>query len=163
MVRKAPRDASTCLGATQVSVRFVPAQVQNYYYFGSLTNINRSMGVASQVPRFRERYQLYQCRCLSLLQAMSSRVYPFPSRYDKPPPTLRDRLNPHLCLLRRGFLVFPAMPSTRTWLCVHQSIHSFSIPPCPLRTAQKSLLTHRISRGHDGAKASGGLVSCAVP
>ena len=35
---------------------------------------------------------------------MSSRVYFFPPRGHEPPPTLRDRLNPHLSLLRRCFL-----------------------------------------------------------
>ena len=42
------------------------------------------------------------CRCLSLLLAVSSRVYIlFPPRGHKPPPTLRDRLNRHLSLQRR--------------------------------------------------------------
>ena len=36
-------------------------------------------------------------RCFSLLLAVSSRVYLFfPPRGHEPPPTLRDRLNPHL-------------------------------------------------------------------
>ena len=47
--------------------------------------------------RFRVRLQLSQSRCLSLLLAMSSRVFLFfPPRGHEPPPTLRDRLNPNL-------------------------------------------------------------------
>ena len=42
--------------------------------------------------RFRVRLQLSQSRCLSLLLAMSGRVFLFlPSRGHEPPPTLRDR------------------------------------------------------------------------
>ena len=45
--------------------------------------------------RFRVRLQLTQSRCLSLLLAMSGRVFLFlPPRGHEPPPTLRDRLNP---------------------------------------------------------------------
>ena len=48
--------------------------------------------------------QLSQSRCLSLLLAMSSRVYLFfPPRGHEPPPTLRDRFNPHLSLQNRRF------------------------------------------------------------
>ena len=44
--------------------------------------------------RFRVRLQLSQSRCLSLLLAMSGRVFLFlPPRGHEPPPTLRDRLN----------------------------------------------------------------------
>ena len=49
--------------------------------------------------RFRLRLQLSQSRCLSLLLAMSGRVFLFlPPRGHAPPPTLRDRLNPTLSL-----------------------------------------------------------------
>ena len=48
------------LGAMQVSVRLAPVQDS----FGSST---RLVGVASQVLRFRVRYQLSQSCCLSLL------------------------------------------------------------------------------------------------
>ena len=49
--------------------------------------------------RFRVRLQLSQSRCLSLLLAMSDRVFLFlPPRGHEPPPTLRDRLNPNLSL-----------------------------------------------------------------
>ena len=54
--------------------------------------------------RFRVRLQLSQSRCLSLLLAMSSRVFLFfPPRGHEPPPTLRDRLNPNLSLYRHRF------------------------------------------------------------
>ena len=49
--------------------------------------------------RFRVRLQISQSRCLSLLLAMSGRVFLFfPPRGHKPPPTLRDRINPNLSL-----------------------------------------------------------------
>ena len=97
MTRTTSSDASTCLGAREVSVRLSPVQDS----FGSST---RSIGVASQVLRFRLRYQLSRSRCLSLLLAMSRRVYIlFPPRGHKPPRTLRDRLNPHPYLQRRRF------------------------------------------------------------
>ena len=54
--------------------------------------------------RFRVRLQLSQSRCLSLLLAMSGRVFLFlPPRGHEPPPTLRDRLNPNLSLYRHSF------------------------------------------------------------
>ena len=54
--------------------------------------------------RFRVRLQLSQSRCLSLLLAMSGRVFLFlPPRGHEPPPTLRDRLNPNLSLYRHRF------------------------------------------------------------
>ena len=52
-----------------------------------------------KILRFRMRLQLSQSRCLSLLLAMSGRVFLFfPPRAHEPPPTLRDRLNPNLSL-----------------------------------------------------------------
>ena len=52
-----------------------------------------------KILRFRVRLQLSQSRCLSLLLAMSGRVFLFfPPRGHEPPPTLRDRLNPNLSL-----------------------------------------------------------------
>ena len=49
--------------------------------------------------RFRVRLQLSQSPCLSLLLAMSGRVFLFlPPRGHEPPPTLRDHLNPTLSL-----------------------------------------------------------------
>ena len=52
-----------------------------------------------KILRFRVRLQLSQSRWLSLLLAMSGRVFFFfPSCGHKPPPTLRDRLNPDLSL-----------------------------------------------------------------
>ena len=56
-----------------------------------------------------------------------------PSTRHESPPTLRDRLNPHLSLQRHRFPV-PVMPNARMSLCT-QSVHSFSFPPRPLRTA----------------------------
>ena len=54
--------------------------------------------------RVRVRLQLSQSRCLSLLLAMSGRVFLFlPPRGHEPPPTLRDRLNPNLSLCRHRF------------------------------------------------------------
>ena len=52
-----------------------------------------------KILRFRVRLQLSQSRCLSLLLAMSGRVFLFfPPRGHQPPPTLRDRLNPNRSL-----------------------------------------------------------------
>ena len=52
-----------------------------------------------KILRFRVRLQLSQARCLSLLLAMSGRVFLFfPPRGHEPPPTLRDRLNSNLSL-----------------------------------------------------------------
>ena len=48
-----------------------------------------------KILRFRVRLQLSQSRYLSLLLAMSGRVFlSFSPRGLEPPPTLRDRLNP---------------------------------------------------------------------
>ena len=97
MARMSARDVSTCLRTTQVPVRLAPVQ-------DSFGLSNRPVGVALQVLRFRVRYPFSQCHCLSLLLAMSSRVYLyFPPRGHNPPPTLRDGLNPHLCLQRCRF------------------------------------------------------------
>ena len=52
-----------------------------------------------KILHFRVRLQLSQPRCLSLLLAMSGRVFLFfPPRGHEPPLTLRDRLNPDLSL-----------------------------------------------------------------
>ena len=49
--------------------------------------------------RFRVRLPLSQSRYISLLLAMSGRVFLFfPPRGHEPPPTLRDRLNPDFSL-----------------------------------------------------------------
>ena len=57
-----------------------------------------------KILRFRVRLKLSQSRCLSLLVAMSSRVFPFfLLRGHEHPPTLRDRLNPNLSLERNRF------------------------------------------------------------
>ena len=57
-----------------------------------------------KILRFRVRLQLSQSRCLSLLLALSGRVFLFlPPRGHEPPPTLRDRLTPSLSLYRHRF------------------------------------------------------------
>ena len=54
------------------------------------------------------RVQLSQSGCLSLLLAISSRVYLFfPPRGQESPPTLRDRLNPHVSLQQRCCFPIP--------------------------------------------------------
>ena len=184
---KKTRDASMCLGATQVWVRLGPVQDT----FGSST---RSMGVASQNSTLLVHWQLSRSRCLSLLLVVSSRVCLFfPPRDLEPPPTPHDCLNPHRSLQRRR-LPFPSMPNFRMSLCT-QLVHSFSFPPRPLRTAPSrfpntirfrshpplirmsapahkrllvrnffSILSHRgLSPGHGCTRSSDGLVSCAVP
>ena len=91
------RDVSTCLGATQVSVRLTPVQDS----FGSST---RPMGVASQNSELPCAITTLQTRCLSFLLAMFSRVRLFfPLHGHKPPPTFRDSLKPRLSLQRRRF------------------------------------------------------------
>ena len=67
---------------------------------------------------------------------MSSCVYLFfpPRGRHEPPPTLRDRLNPHLILSRRRFTV-PRYVKRPDVVLYTQSVHSFSFPPRPLRTA----------------------------
>ena len=53
---------------------------------------------------FRVRLQPSQSRCLSILLAMSDRVFLFfPPRGHEPPPSLRDPLNPDLSFLRHRF------------------------------------------------------------
>ena len=54
--------------------------------------------------RFRVRLQLSLSRCLSLLLAMSGRVFLFlPPHGHESPPTLSDRLNPNLSLYHHRF------------------------------------------------------------
>ena len=91
-----------------------------------------------ETKRFRVRLQLSQSRCLSLLPAMSGRVFLFLS-----PSCLHAAMN-----LRPPFVTAstqtsaftaivsesPVMPNARMSLCT-QSVHSFSSPPRPLRTA----------------------------
>ena len=115
MARMPPRDASTCSNTTQVPVRLAPVQD----FFGSLS---RPIGVALQVLRFRVRYPFSQYRCLSLLLAMSSRVYLyFPPRGHNPPPILRGGLNPHLCLQRCPLLI-PRLAKRAVEMCDSEGI-----------------------------------------
>ena len=75
--------------------------------------------------RFRVRLQFSQSRCLSLLLAMSGRVFLFlPPRGHEPPPTPRDRLNPKPQPLPPSF---PNPPLCQTPGC--RSVHSRSILP----------------------------------
>ena len=122
---------------------------------------------------------LSQSRCLSLLLAMSSHVYLFfPPRGHGLPPTLRDRLSPHLSLQNAVAFHSPAMPNARMSLCT-QSVHSsFSFPPRPLCTAPLrfpntirffgSRPPHSDEHPHPQKKSSRAqrclnAVSCAVP
>ena len=87
----------------------------------------------------RLRLQVSQSRCLSLLLAMSSRVYLFfPPRGHEPPPTLRD-LSTHTSAFNAVTFQPPAMPNARMSLWT-QSVHSFSFPPRPLRAAPSRFL-----------------------
>ena len=88
-----------------------------------------------EILRFRVRQQLSQPRCLSLLLAISSRVYVlFPPHGHEPPPTLRDHISPHTSAFNAIAFQSIVMPNVRMSLCT-QSVHFFSFPPCPLRTA----------------------------
>ena len=88
-----------------------------------------------KILRFHVRLQLSQSRCLSLLLAMSGRVFLFfPLRSHELPPTLRDRLNPNSSLKRHRFPI-PRYAKRPDVALYTQSIHSFSFPPRPLRTA----------------------------
>ena len=98
--------ASTCLGATQVSVVARP-------YKDSFDSSARPMGVASQHSTLPCAISTFESRCLSLLLAMSSRVYlVFPPRGHEPPPTLGDHtvsiVSTHTPALNAvAFLSFP--------------------------------------------------------
>ena len=111
----------------QISVRLAPVQD----CFGSST---RLIGVASKVLRFRVRYQFSQSRCLSLILAMSSRVYLlFPPRgHDLRPPSVTVSIYASAS----NAIVFQSLAMRNAWvsLCT-QSVPSFSFPPYPLRTA----------------------------
>ena len=82
--------------------------------------------------RFRVRLQLSQSRCLSLLLAMSGRVFLFlPPRGHEPPPTLRDRLNPNLSLYRHRFPIprYAKRPDVALY-----TVGSFFLLPTPSST-----------------------------
>ena len=88
-----------CLGATQVGVTQVVVSVRLASVQGFLRLVRGQWVSLRKNLRFRVRLQLSQSRCLSLLLAMSGRVFLFfPPRGHEPPPTLRDRLNPNLSL-----------------------------------------------------------------
>ena len=85
------------------------------------------------ILRFRVRLQLSQSRCLSLLLAMSGRVFLFfPPRGHEPPPSVTASTQTSAF----NAIVFQSavMPKPRMSLCT-QSVHSSSFPLRPLRTA----------------------------
>ena len=111
-------DASTYLGATQVSVRLAPDEDSSARRRGQWVSLHKML-------RFRVRYKLSRSPRLPLLLAMSSCVYLFCLlRGHEPSPTLRDRLDPHLSLSYVIASQFPAVPNDWISLC-KQSVHSF--------------------------------------
>ena len=98
-----PARFSSIIGENEIKIRRRIYMPRRYAGLGPprvRTRIpsNRRLGQwvsLRKILRFRVRYQLSQSRCLSLLLAMSNRVYLlFSPRGHEPPPTLRDRLNP---------------------------------------------------------------------
>ena len=82
--------------------------------------------------RFRVRLQLSKSRCLSLLLAMSGRIFLFlPPRGHEPPPTLRDRLNPNLSPYRHRFPIprFAKRPDVALY-----TVSPFFLLPTPSST-----------------------------
>ena len=66
---------------------------------------------------------------------MSNRIYLFFfPRGHEPPPTLLDRVSTDTSPSNAVAFQCPAMPNARMSLCT-QSVHYFSFPPRPLRTA----------------------------
>ena len=103
--KKKSRDASTYISRRYASRRYAgglgPSCIRTW--------IPTTRQLGQWVPlhktrRLRVRLQLSQSRCLSLLLAMSGRIFLFlPPRGHEPPPILRDRLNPTLSLYRHRF------------------------------------------------------------
>ena len=95
--KKKSRDASTCLARRYEGRRYAggglgPSRVRTR--IPTTRRLDQWVSLR-KILRFRVRLQLSQSRCLSLLLAMSGRVFLlFPPRGHEPPPTLRDRLNP---------------------------------------------------------------------
>ena len=87
-----------------------------------------------KILRFRVRLQLSQSRCLSLLLAMSGRVFLFflhvAMNLRPPSVTASTQTSAFNAIVFQS----PVMPNARMSLCT-QSVHSFSFPPRPLRTA----------------------------
>ena len=75
---------------------------------------------------------------------MPSRVYlSFPSNGHKPPPTPRDRLNPHLCLQRRRFPVprFAKRPDVALYaIGTLFPLPTLSSPNCTLKVSEHDSL-----------------------
>ena len=84
--------------------------------------------------------------CLSLLLAISSRVSVLLTSCDhKPPPTLRDRLDPHLCLQRRRFPVLHYYDVKRPAFALHGAdplflLRTSSSPYCALKVSEHGSL-----------------------
>ena len=87
-----------------------------------------------KILRFRVRLQLSQSRCLSLLLAMYGRVSSssLHAAMNLRPPSVTTSTQTSAF----NAIVFqsPVMPNARMSLCT-QSVHSFSFPPRPLRSA----------------------------
>ena len=68
-------------------------------YAGGRSRVRTRIPSARRLGLWVWLRKILHSRCFSLLLAMSSRVYLFfPPRGHEPPPTLRDRLNPHLSI-----------------------------------------------------------------
>ena len=116
------------LGARQVSVRLAPVQDS----FGSST---RLVGVASQVLRFRVRYQLSQSCCLSLLSwrcLAASTSFFLHTAMDLRPPSVT--VSTYTFTFNAIVFQSLVMQNTRVSLRT-QSVHSFSFTLYSLRTA----------------------------
>ena len=122
------RHASTCLGATQVSVRLASAQgilqlvgwangCRFARFYGSVCDNNFSSLAAS----------LFSWRCL----AASTSSFPHAAMNLRPPSAT---VSTHTSASNAVAFQSPIMPNARMSLCT-QSVHSFSSPPRPLRTA----------------------------
>ena len=101
MARTASRGASTYLGAIRFSVHLAPVQgsfgSSTMSFIGVASHVLRCFGVLNNFfPSLVA--SLFSWRCLAAPTSLF-----FLPRGHKPPPTLRDRLNPHLCLQRCRF------------------------------------------------------------
>ena len=78
-----------------------------------------------KILRFRVRLQLSQSRCLSLLLAMSGRVFPFFPPCGHEPPPISVPASTQTSAFNAIVFQSPVMPNARMSLCT-QSVHSFS-------------------------------------
>ena len=132
--KKKSRDASTCLGATQVGVAQVVsvrlASVQGFLRLVSLANGCRLAKLYASVcdcnfPSFVA--SLFSWRCLA---ASSSSCLHAAMNLRPPSVTASTQTSAFTAIVSQS----PVMPNARMSLCT-QSVHSFSFPPRPLRTA----------------------------